>query len=135
VDFGSAGLVLTGSEPVFGNVFLEAGARVDGTRLRLAAPGDGIFLRVTDRARARRFELRVAGRGRGTIVIGERTFWTEPRWTVHPVDGDFRLRKPYYYPESGGPDVRIALSATGAVELQRVALVAPGEPENVIRIP
>lgn len=135
VDFGSSGPVVTGSEPAFGNVFLEGGARIEGTRLRLAGPGDGIFLRVTEPGRVRRLELRVVGRGRGTIVIGERTFWTEPRWTVHPVDGEFRLRKPYSYPESGGPDVRIALSAAGSVELRRVSLVPSGEPENVIRLP
>jgi hypothetical protein len=135
VEFGSAGPIVVGSEPVFGPVFLDGGARIEGTRLVLEAPGDGLFLRVAEGARLRRLELRVAGRGRGTIVIGERTFWTEPRWTVHPVDGDFRLRKPYYYPESGGPDVRIALSASGAVELRRVSLVLPGEPENVVRLP
>lgn len=135
VEFGSAGPVVTGAEAAFGDVFLEGGACIEGTRLRLAAPGDGIFLRVTDSARARRLELRVVGRGRGTIVIGERTFWTEPRWTVHPVDGEFRLRKPYSYPQSGGPDLRIALSAAGAIDLQRVALVPPGEPENLIRLP
>ncbi len=135
VEFGSAGPIVAGSEGVFGQVFLEGGARIDGTRLRLAAPGDGIFLRVAEGARMRRLELRLAGRGRGTIVIGERTFWTEPRWTVHPVDGEFRLRKPYFYPESGGPDVRIALSGAGEVELRRVSLVLPGEPESVIRLP
>ena len=135
VAFGSAGPIVTGADPTLGNVFLEGGARIEGTRLRLAAAGDGMFLRVTGPARARKLELRVVGRGRGTIGIGERTFWTEPRWTVHPVDGEFRLRKPYSHPESGGPDLRIALSSAGAVELQRVSLVPPGEPENVIRLP
>jgi hypothetical protein len=133
--FGSAGLVVTGGDPAFGDVFLEGGARIEGTRLVLRAEGDGVFLRVAESARALKLELRVTGRGHGTVVIGERTFWTEPRFTVHPVEGDFRLRKLYFYPESGGPDLRIALSAPGSVELLRVALVPPNEPENVLRLP
>jgi len=133
--FGSAGLVVTGSDFTFGDVFLEGGARMEGTRLLLRAPGDGVFLRVTEAARPLKLELRVTGRGHGTVVIGERTFWTEPRWTIHPVDGDFRLRKLYFYPESAGPDLRIELCAPGSVELTRVALVPPNEPENVLRLP
>jgi hypothetical protein len=135
VGFGSGGAFVSGAEPVVGSVFLEGGARVEGTHLQLAAAGDGLFFRVSEGARARRLQLRVSGRGRGTIVMGERTFWTEPRWTVHPVDGTFRLRKPYYFPESGGPDVRVALSAAGSVEITRVSLVPPNEPEDVIRLP
>jgi hypothetical protein len=135
VQFGSEGVVAAGSEPILGDILLEGGARVDGTRLRLAEAGDGVFVRVADEARSRRLELRVAGKGRGTVVIGERTFWTEPRWTVHPVDGTFRLRKPYYFPESGGPDVRVALSARGSVEVTKISLVNPKEPEDVVRLP
>jgi hypothetical protein len=135
VEFGSEGVVGAGSEPVLGDIVLEGGARVDGTRLRLAEAGDGVFLRIADEARLRRLELRVAGKGRGTVVIGEQTFWTEPRWTVHPVDGTFRLRKPYYFPESGGPDVRIALSGAGSIELTKISLVNPKEPEDVVRLP
>jgi hypothetical protein len=135
VEFGGGGPVVAGSEAVLGHVFLEGGARVEGRHLRLEAAGDGLFFRVAEEARARRLELRVAGRGRGTIVLGERTFWTESRSTVHPVDGAFRLRKPYSFPESGGPDVRVALPAPGSIELTRVSLVAPNEPEDVIRLP
>jgi hypothetical protein len=135
VEFGGGGPVVAGSEAVLGHVFLEGGARVEGRHLRLEAAGDGLFFRVAQEARARRLELRVAGRGRGTIVLGERTFWTESRSTVHPVDGAFRLRKPYSFPESGGPDVRVALPAPGSIELTRVSLVAPNEPEDVIRLP
>ena len=107
MEFGGGVPAVAGSELVLGHVFLEGGARVDGKSLRLEAAGDGLFFRVSEEARARRLEVRVRGRGRGRIVIGERTFWTEPRWTVHPVEGAFRLRKPYYFPESGGPDVRV----------------------------
>ena len=135
VEFGGGTLAVAGSEPVLGHVFLEGGARVDGKRLRLEAAGDGLFFRVSEEARARRLELRVAGQGRGMLVLGERTFWTEGRTTVHPVDGAFRLRKPYYFPESGGPDVRVALSAAGSIEVVRVSLVLPNEPEDVIRLP
>jgi hypothetical protein len=134
VQFGSEGVVTAGSEPLLGNIVLEGGARVESARLRLAEGGDGVFLRVGEEARSRHLELRVAGKGRGTIVIGERTFWTEPRWTVHPVDGAFRLRKPYYFPESGGPEVRVALSVPGSVELTKISLVNPKEPEDVLRV-
>jgi hypothetical protein len=40
---------------------------------------------------------------------------------------------PYTYPESGGGDIRIA-PVSGEIEITRVALVPPGEPENVIRL-
>ena len=128
-------VLVTGTDVTLGHVHLEGGARVEGGRLALRAPGDGLFLRVSEGARVRRLELRLAGRGRGTLSVTERTFWTAPRGRDHPVQGGFRLRQAYFYPESGGPDVRITLATAGKVELESVALVPPREPENVIRLP
>jgi hypothetical protein len=51
----------------------------------------------------------------------------------YPVGGAIRLRHAYFYPESGGGDLRLVLKA-GSVDLQTVSLVPPGEPENVIRL-
>jgi hypothetical protein len=48
----------------------------------------------------------------------------------------FSVRHPYYYPESGGPDLLVALGRdAGEAELSSVALVPPNDPENVIRNP
>jgi hypothetical protein len=136
VTFVGEDLRVTGAEPLLSDVHARAGARVKEGRLRLSSPGDGLFVRVRPNARARRFELRIAGRGRGTLVVGERTFWSAaPREAAYPTDGEFKLRHRYYYPESGGDDVTLELRTAGSIELQSVALVSPGEPENVIRLP
>jgi len=47
----------------------------------------------------------------------------------------FRLRLPYYFPESGGPDLRVSLRSGGPIAIESVALVPPDEPENVLRLP
>lgn len=124
---------VTGADATLGDVLLEGGAQTDGGRLRLRAPGDALFFRVRESARIRQLELRVAGRGQGTLGVGEKTFWTATRWHERPVAGPFRLRLPYFYPESGGPDVRLAWRGGGAIEIESLALVPPAEPENVIR--
>jgi hypothetical protein len=136
VAFGGQELVVTGAEGLFGDVHAEGGAKVKEGRLRLSRSGDALFLRVRPRAQKRRLELRIAGRGQGTLWVEERTFWSEvPRGTSYPLEGDFKLRHQYYFPESGGDDVSISLRSPGSAELLSVALVAPGEPESVIRLP
>jgi hypothetical protein len=136
VTFAGEDIQVTGAEPLLGDVHAQAGAQVQEGRLKLRSPGDALFVRVRANARARRFELRIAGRGRGTLVIAERTFWSAaPREASYPTDGAFKLRHRYYYPESGGDDVTLGLRTAGSFELQSVALVSPGEPENVIRLP
>jgi hypothetical protein len=138
VTFGPAGPSVTGAQPLFGDVRATGGARVEDGRLRMRAAGDGLFLRVRREARARpALELRLVGRGRGTLVVSERTFWSvEPRTVAHAVSGPFRLKHPYQYPTSGGPDLDVALGAdAGTVELESVTLAVPGEPEEPIRLP
>jgi hypothetical protein len=137
VAFAGDGPVVSGAEAVFDDVHLLCGARVDGDRLRLRGRWDGLFLRVRPGARSRRLELRVAGKGHGTLYVGERTFWSDaPRWTAYPMSGDVRVRHPYYYPESGGGDVTVTLGrAVGEADLLSIALVPPSEPENPIRLP
>jgi hypothetical protein len=137
VAFAGEGPVVSGAEAVLGDVHLLRGARVDGDRLRLRGRWDGLFLRVRPGARSRRLELRVAGKGRGTIYVGERTFWSDaPRWTAYPMNGDVRVRHPYYYPESGGGDVTVTLGrAVGEADLVSIALVPTGEPDNPLRLP
>ena len=92
-----------------------------------------MFLRVAAGARQRRLELRIAGRGQGVLYVGEKTFWSEqPRWSTYPVSGAFRLRHPYDYATSGGPDVIVTIGKSpGEIDLESLALVAargPGEP-------
>jgi hypothetical protein len=136
VAFGGDLLLVTGAEPLLGDVHAQGGAAVREGRLRLRNPGDRLFLRVRPHARQRRLELRILGRGRGALSVGESTFWSAaPREKAYPLLGDFKLRHPYYYPESGGDQVTIGLSTTGSAELLSVSLVPPGEPENVIRLP
>ena len=134
VTFAGATLRVEGADATLGDVLVEGGARVQDGRLRLAEPEDALFFRVREEARPRRLELRLRGRGPGTLVVEERTFRTPPRRREHPVGGVFRLRLPYAYAESGGGDVRI-LSRGGPIALESVSLVPPSEPEDVIRLP
>jgi hypothetical protein len=127
-------LVMEGSDPTLGHAHLLGAARIEERRIRLGAPGDALFVRVLPESRTRRLEWRIVGRGRGTLVVTESTFWSpEPRLREQSVAGDFRVKLPYHYPESGGGDVTLALRA-GAVEISALALVPPTEPENVIRL-
>jgi hypothetical protein len=128
--------VVTGVDATFGDVHAQRAARAEGGRLRLRAHWDGLFLRVRDEAKPRRLQLRVAGRGQGTLYVGERTFWSEPRWTAYPMSGPFQIRHPYHFPESGGADVTVTIGrAAGEADLAWVALVPPTAPENVIQAP
>lgn len=125
-----------GSERNLTDVLLERGARVEGDRLRLRARFDALFFRVRDNARPRRLEVRVAGKGRGTLYVGERSFESgATKWTEYRMDGEFRVRHPYEFARSGGPDLLVGLGKdAGEADLDSVALVPPTEPENVIRL-
>jgi hypothetical protein len=83
----------------------------------------------------RRLEVRVAGKGQGTLGFGEGDFGKETRWRDRPVSGSFRLRLPYNYLESGCADLRVTLRSGGPIAIESVALVPPSEPERVIRLP
>jgi hypothetical protein len=136
LEFKGDALSVTGAEPTLGDAHLRGGAFLREGRLQLRRPGDGIFGRVREGARARRLELRILGRGRGSLSVGESTFWSAaPRWRDHPMEGEFRLRQPYQYAESGGADLMIVLRSPGFAELDSVSLVTAGEPENAIRRP
>ncbi len=135
VTFSSGSVKADGADPTFGDVLLEGGARVVDGRLRLSAPGDALFFRVRAASRPRRLQLRVVGRGPGTLGVGEQTFWTAPRWTEHGVESAFRVRIAYSYAESGGGDIRVVSRGAGPLDIGSVALVPPAEPENVIRLP
>jgi hypothetical protein len=130
-------LRLSGSDATFGDVHLLNGARLDDGKLRLKGRWDGLFLRVLPAARQRRLELRIGGRGRGTLYVGERTFWSDaPRWTTYPLSGTLRIRHRYYFPESGGGDVVVTIGKSpGEAAIDSLALVPPGEPEKVIQAP
>jgi hypothetical protein len=135
LTFAGGDLVVRGADATAGDIHLEGGARVVGERLRLSSPGDGLFLRVRPVARLRQLELRIAGRGSGAIAVGERTFWSDqPRSHEYPMGGDFRIRYPYRYAESGGGDLVVALSR-GEASLAAVSLVAPGDPDNPLQLP
>lgn len=129
--------VVQGSDPTLGDVHLERGARIEEGALRLRGRGNVLFLRVLPGARTRRLELRMAGRGQGTLYVGEKTFWSRSaRWTHYPISGSFRLVHAYHYPDSGGPDITLAPGPGGGeVELASVALVPPSEPDDPIRLP
>jgi len=137
VTFSADALRVEGADETMEDVHEERGARVQGGRLRLRGRYDGLFLRVTSGARARTLELRLVGEGNGTLYVGERGFWSPSvKWTAYPVSGRFRIRHPYTFATSGGPDVSVTLArAPGTADLESVALVPPGEPERVIRNP
>jgi hypothetical protein len=128
--------VVTGADATFADAHAQRGARAESGRLRLRAHWDGLFLRVRDDAKPRRLQLRVSGRGQGTLYVGERTFWSEPRWTAYPMSGPFQIRHPYHFPESGGADLTVTIGrAAGEADIAAVALVPPTAPENVIQAP
>ena len=79
--------------------------------------------------------LFIAGRGTGTLGLGESDFTKETRWRDRAVSGSFRLRLPYHFAESGGPDLRVSLRSGGPIAIESVSLVPPTEPENVLRLP
>jgi hypothetical protein len=136
IAFAGEEPAVTGAEATLGDVHLLGGARVEDGRLRLRTPDDGLFLRVVDRARARALELRVAGRGQGTLLVGESGFWSPvPRSRSYPATGSFLIRHRYRYAESGGADLRLAVAGAGEVQVDWVALVAPGDPVNPLRAP
>lgn len=136
VTFTSDPPRVDGAEATLEDVHLQRGARVEDGRVRLRGRWDGVQFRVGAGARRRRLELRISGRGQGVLYVGERTFWSEqPRWVAYPVSGAFRLRHSYYYPESGGPDVIVTIGKSpGEIDLESMALVAPGDPANPLRV-
>ncbi|HUL76104.1 MAG TPA: hypothetical protein VL691_02485, partial [Vicinamibacteria bacterium] len=125
----------TGVEGTISALRLDGGAHVEGGNLVLQAVGDGLAFRVPEGAWPRRLELRVSGKGRGTLGVGESAAGMEPRWHDLALSGSFHVRLPYHEPESGGPDVRVSLRSGGPVSLASVALVPPTEPEDVLRLP
>jgi hypothetical protein len=136
VAFTDDAFQVRGADPTFGDVHLQRGARVSQGALRLRGRWDGLFLRVLESARSRRLELRVSGHGRGVLYVGEKTFWTEPRWTTYPMEGAFRARHAFHYPDSGGGDLLVTVGRGGGdAEITAVALVPPREPDDVFEVP
>jgi hypothetical protein len=135
-SFEGGRLNINGSERTLGDVFLEQGAQLQRDRLNLRGAGDGLFLRVREEARPRKLELRIAGRGRGTLSVAERSFWSgPPRLTAYPMSGEIRIRHPYVFANSGGSDLLVTLAGpAGEAALESVLLVSPTEPEHVIRL-
>jgi hypothetical protein len=134
VSFVAGGSVVKGSEDNLGNVLLQRGARVEAGRLSLRGRWDALFLRVERAARSRPLELRVLGRGRGVLYVGERSFWSAvPRWATYPVNGSFLIRHAYSFADSGGPDLSVTVGKNGGdAEIESVSLVAPGDPLSVL---
>ncbi len=135
--FAGDRLRVFGADETMQDVHEDRGARVQDGRLRLRGRWDGVSLRATEDARKRNLELRVDGEGNGVLYVGERSFWSPSvRWTTYPMSGRFHVRHPYSYATSGGPDLVITLGrASGAADIDSVALVPRGEPEGVIRLP
>jgi hypothetical protein len=126
-----------GADDTLTDVRFERGARVVDGRVRLRGRWDAVAFRVPPEARKRKLELRLAGRGQGVLYVGEKTFWSEqPRWSTYPVSGPFRIRHPYEYATSGGPDVVVTNGKSpGEIDLESMTLVPPSEPVNPVRLP
>jgi hypothetical protein len=125
----------TGVDATMSSVRLEAGAHTVDGRLELAARGDGLAFRVPEGARPRHLEIRIVGRGTGTLGLGESDFGRETRWRERAVSGSFRFKLPYFHADSGGPDLRLTLRSGGPIAIESVAVVPPTEPEDVLRLP
>jgi len=135
VSFAKERPAATGVDRTMSALRFEGGARVVAGHLELKESGDGVGFRVPQGARPRRLELRIVGRGQGTLGLGEGDFGKETRWRDRAVSGSFRLRLPYHFAESGGPDLRVSLRSGGPIAIESVSLVPPTEPENVLRLP
>lgn len=135
VRFGEGRLRPTGADETMTSLRLEGGARVAGERLELRQPGDAIAFRVREGARPRRLELRVVGRGQGTLGVRETGLLVREKARERAVAGGFRIRLPYAFAESGAADLALVLKAGGPVAIESVALVPPGDPEDVLRLP
>jgi hypothetical protein len=135
LSFGKTPVAPIGVERTMSAVRLEAGARVASGRLELMAPGDALCFRVPAGAQLRHLEVRVTGQGQGTVGLEESGSGNASRWRDRAVSGAFRLRLPYYFPDSAGPDLRLSLRSGGPVAIESVALVPPTEPEDVLRLP
>jgi hypothetical protein len=135
VSFAKTPPAPTGAEATISALRLEGAARAEAGRLVLKQPGDGLGFHVPEGSRPRRLEVRIVGSGSGTLGLGESAFGRGARWRDRAVSGPFRVRLPYYFPESGGPDLRVALRAGGPIAIESVALVPPTDPENVLRLP
>ncbi|MBN2369090.1 MAG: hypothetical protein JXO72_01240 [Vicinamibacteria bacterium] len=134
VVFGAGGPELSGVEATLSDVHLLGAARTEGGRLILERPGDGLFIRVPRAALMRELQLRVIGRGRGSLTIEERTFWTaDPPITRCPISPSFRIRRRYHYPESGGDEILIRLE-NGRAAVSVILLVGPSEPDEVFTL-
>ena len=104
-------------------------------RLRLRGRWDGVFLRVAPAARARRLELRLAGRGRGP-ALRRRAHVLDAGHALDDVPGvgPFRAPPPVHYPESGGADLTVTVGTGGGdIALESLALVSPGRARQGVR--
>jgi len=124
VAFARDRLVVGGSPESLGDIHMQRRARVVGDGLRLEGRWAGLFMRVRSGARVSRQELLIEGRGRGTLYVGESTFWSaRPRWSEYRMNGSFSIRHRYHYPESGGADVVVTVGrGSGEATLSRVSL-------------
>jgi hypothetical protein len=130
VSFDAGALRFAGSDDTVEDVHLLRGARIASGRLLLRGRWDGLFLRVREGARARPLELRIAGRGEGTLYVGEQSFGSDvPRWTAYPMHDRVLVRHPYVFTRSGGPDLVVTIGKSpGHAELERVDLVGASDP-------
>ncbi|HWX23955.1 MAG TPA: hypothetical protein VN083_02895, partial [Vicinamibacteria bacterium] len=137
VRFSGDGVEVRGADPTFSDCYLQYGARVRDRHLQLSGRWDGLFLRILPEARIRPLELRVLGRGKGILYVGEKTFWSAaPVWKAYSVNGAFRIVHPYFFPESGGGDIVVTVGKGGGdASLDLVALVTRAEPDQPIEAP
>jgi hypothetical protein len=125
IHFGRDEMVVDGSPATLAEAHLEGAARVRGDAAVLRSEGSALFLRALPEARVTPQVLEIEGRGSGALLISEGSFWTSfPVVTRRTIAGPFKLQHRYFYPESGGGDVRITAPAGQSVEIVRVRLVS-----------
>ena len=114
----------------------SAGPGSRATVCGCAAVWTRVFFRVREGARPRRLEVRVEGRGRGNLYVGERAFSSDAtKWTAYPMNGAFRVRHPYEFKPRAAPTFACPWARTAAKPTSSaVSLVSPSEPTDVIRL-
>jgi hypothetical protein len=134
--FGPRGLVVQGVDATFEDAHLLRGARVEGARLRLQGRWDGVFLRVRREPAPRVLELRVRGRGQGVLYVGEQsTLGPPPRWAAFEVDGPIRVDHRWDPQAANGRELVVTTGRSpGRLEIDSIALVAPGDAESPLQL-
>ncbi len=120
-------LTVVGEPNLVGDVHLLRGARAEASRIFLRRRWDGVFMRVRGPFRPQPLELRVTGRGSGTLYVGEQGFGEQPHWTGYAMADVFTIVHRYPGAEALGPELVVTVGkGSGRADIISIELEAVG---------